>query len=184
VSPANQQIGHNMVFRPIDVARELNVSVSTIRNWSKEFGEYLSPGARPGAGARQFTPHDLQVLRAVAELRRQNLPREQIADHLQTRTFGEVDGVHPAHPQQATATLQPPAAPQPYDPGAALLQSTTATLQSISDRLAERDAAGVQSVRREVEGLRVWIYILAAVVVVLVIAVIVLFVGAPGLDVD
>lgn len=47
-----------------------NVSHTTIKNWTKEFAEYLSPTATPEANkARQFTEADLAVLALIAELK-------------------------------------------------------------------------------------------------------------------
>lgn len=47
-----------------------NVSHTTIKNWTAEFSDYLSPLATPESRkARQFTEEDLKVLALVAELK-------------------------------------------------------------------------------------------------------------------
>lgn len=47
-----------------------NVSHQTVKNWCKEFADYLSPTATPPANRqRQFTDDDLMVLALVAELK-------------------------------------------------------------------------------------------------------------------
>ncbi len=48
------------------VAVRLGVSSPTIRNWSNEFGDFLSPGARPPKGqAREYGEADLETLAAI-----------------------------------------------------------------------------------------------------------------------
>ncbi len=63
-----------------DLARWLNISVSSVKTWSREFGEYLSPAAQGGdnSARRYFDEQDARVLALVADLRGKNIPWEDI----------------------------------------------------------------------------------------------------------
>lgn len=61
------------------VARALDTTRSTIRNWAREFADYLSPTANPPAGQeRKFTDQDGQVFALVAAMRQNNAGYETI----------------------------------------------------------------------------------------------------------
>ena len=48
------------------VAQELDLSAQSVRRYAHEFRGHLGPDANPGHGAtRQFTPEDVQVMRAA-----------------------------------------------------------------------------------------------------------------------
>ena len=48
------------------VAQELDLSAQSVRRYAHEFRDHLGPDANPGHGAtRQFTPEDVQVMRAA-----------------------------------------------------------------------------------------------------------------------
>lgn len=67
-----------------EIAERLGVSDNTIRNWSREYANYLSEkgaGLRPGA-TRAFTQDDVIVLATIAEYRDSGLTHEQISDLL------------------------------------------------------------------------------------------------------
>lgn len=56
------------------MARAINRTPPTVRAWTKEFGDFLSPTANPPRGEeRQFTEEDAAVLRTVATLRDQGI---------------------------------------------------------------------------------------------------------------
>ena len=62
------------------LARLLDVSDSTIRNWSTVYGEFLSEmgqGITPGA-SRRFDDDDQAVLATVAHFRARGVPRDEI----------------------------------------------------------------------------------------------------------
>jgi len=51
------------------LAQSLGVPVPTVRRWTQEFAEGLSPEAQGGDGrSREFSPRDQRVLRRVREL--------------------------------------------------------------------------------------------------------------------
>lgn len=165
-----------MAYRPIDVARAIGVSVSTVRNWTRDYGEHLSPAARGESGHREFSAVDLEIMRFIAGLRADNATREQILDRLASTTFGEPEEVapqpSPEKPAQVEAPAQLPTAPGDI-PGA-VLQLHAAQLERIAGAMLERDTAQARAVRAEVAQLRTWLYVLAAVVALLIVAVLLL----------
>lgn len=61
------------------VADIFGFAESTVRNWSTEFAEYLSPTATPGnRKKRDFTPEDLAVFALVAEFKQNKATYEDI----------------------------------------------------------------------------------------------------------
>jgi len=61
-----------VVLRPKDVCAQLAVSASTLRVWSNEFKNYLSPAAQvapaPGRAHRRYSAADVQVLARIGQL--------------------------------------------------------------------------------------------------------------------
>jgi DNA-binding transcriptional MerR regulator len=75
--------------QPGDVARELDISTSTLRRWAKEFHPYLSQAAaKPdsassGTGThRRYTQEDVQLLSRVKALLDQGLTYDQVIERL------------------------------------------------------------------------------------------------------
>jgi DNA-binding transcriptional MerR regulator len=75
--------------QPGDVARELDISTSTLRRWAKEFHPYLSStAAKPdstsaGTGThRRYTEEDVQLLTRVKTLLDQGLTYDQVIERL------------------------------------------------------------------------------------------------------
>jgi DNA-binding transcriptional MerR regulator len=61
------------------VADIFGFAESTVRNWSEEFAEYLSPTATPGnRKKRDFMPEDLAVFALVSELKQKKATYEDI----------------------------------------------------------------------------------------------------------
>ena len=61
------------------VADIFGFAESTVRNWSAEFAEYLSPTATPGnRKKRDFTPEDLAVFSLVSEFKQRKATYEEI----------------------------------------------------------------------------------------------------------
>lgn len=76
------------IMAAFGIARE------TVRNWSREFAQYLSKEATPGKGKhRAFSENDMRVFALVAELKRQGMSHEDIHATLQTGTRGELPEV-------------------------------------------------------------------------------------------
>jgi DNA-binding transcriptional MerR regulator len=64
--------GGAAVLRPSEVCAQLAVSASTLRAWSTEFKDYLSPAAQvepaPGHAHRRYTAADVEVLARIGQL--------------------------------------------------------------------------------------------------------------------
>jgi len=81
--------------QPGDVARELNISRSTLRRWAKEFNPYLSKmagkphatGATAGAH-RRYTKEDVQCLSRVKALLDTGLTYGQVIERLKREAPG------------------------------------------------------------------------------------------------
>lgn len=85
-------------YRPTQAAKALGVSVSTIRNWANDFGEFLSEHASPAPGeSRYFDDHDMAVLRAIADFRQQGLETAQVAEKLSQTSIPTIE---PAETQE------------------------------------------------------------------------------------
>lgn len=69
------------MYTPTQVARRANVHSNSIRNWAREYGEFLSPQTSP----RLFTDEDVQVLCAVAALRKSGVPPNEVAERIRER---------------------------------------------------------------------------------------------------
>lgn len=71
-------------MKPHEVAARLRIGGSTVRAWSNEFGQYLTPSAQGGNGRyRDFIDHDVQVLHYIKSLRNASVPVEEVHLRLQ-----------------------------------------------------------------------------------------------------
>lgn len=71
-------------------------SSQTIRNWAKEFEEYLSPSATPGkGGTRLFTKEDMDVFALISELSAQNTSFVEIHAALRAGQRGTAPNINP-----------------------------------------------------------------------------------------
>jgi DNA-binding transcriptional MerR regulator len=75
--------------QPGDVARELDISTSTLRRWAKEFHPYLSQtAAKPDSASsgtathRRYTDEDVHLLTRVKVLLDQGLTYDQVIERL------------------------------------------------------------------------------------------------------
>ena len=67
------------MFTPKQIANRLNLSSTTIRNYSRLWADYLSPSANPQAGqGRLYTEDDLAVMATIAALRENQATADQI----------------------------------------------------------------------------------------------------------
>ena len=104
-----------MVYRTNEIAQTCNVTVNTVRNWCKEFGAYLSPGATVTTGHRRFTERDRNVLLYVSQLRNENMQQSAILQRLSETKFPDIDepeeesAIEPVQnaPEAASATQLP-----------------------------------------------------------------------------
>lgn len=84
---------------PAQVAKRANVHVNSIRNWSVDYADLLSPQARGEEGARLFTDEDVQTILAIAALRKSGVPPSEISGRIRQHEVPPVVDV-------ATETLQ------------------------------------------------------------------------------
>jgi DNA-binding transcriptional MerR regulator len=76
--------------QPQEVASRLEVSPSTLRRWSEEFSEFLSPEADSSEGKqhRRYSDEDLATLIAVKGLMAEGLTYDQVREHLSEQSLG------------------------------------------------------------------------------------------------
>lgn len=119
------------MYSVLQAARIASVSSSTIRNWSAEFGEFLSPTANPPPGeTREFTDDDLRVFSTVAVMRGQLLATTDIVDALR-------DG------QRFEPVAPPTEDPQPQDranteTAVTIYKDLLTQLETRAEKLADR----------------------------------------------
>ena len=109
--------------QPGDVARELNISTSTLRRWAKEFHPYLSKAAaKPDATAagvsahRRYTTEDVHLLTHVKGLLDQGLTYDQVVHRLDSEGAVVSEESHPheeAYPIVASEANMEPGAMGP-----------------------------------------------------------------------
>jgi DNA-binding transcriptional MerR regulator len=87
------------------MAKLAGASEQSIRNWSRDYAELLSPSARGEHGPRLFDDADAQTLRTIAELRRANVPPDEVMARLRGGDV-YIDVVPHTTPQQATPSPQ------------------------------------------------------------------------------
>jgi DNA-binding transcriptional MerR regulator len=80
------------------MAEIAGVSEQTVRNYTRRYGELLSPQARGETGARLFDDQDVQVFCSIAAMYRANMPPQEIIERVKG---GDVFVDHTT-PQQAT----------------------------------------------------------------------------------
>ncbi len=72
------------------VATELNVSANTLKRWTKEFAQFLSPAPVSGDGAsRRFVDQDVVVLHHIKDQLSAGLSTEELVEELQAQGHGE-----------------------------------------------------------------------------------------------
>jgi len=95
-----------MPSTPAQVAKRANVSVQSIRNWTHDYAEILSPEARGENGSRLFSDTDVEVLLTIAGLRRTGWPTGEILRRVQEGTVPSVVDVATDPPQSPYTTPQ------------------------------------------------------------------------------
>jgi hypothetical protein len=123
-----------MKFRPADAAKEVSVTVNTIRNWCKDYAEFLSEGAKPGQGNRALSERDIEVFKYIAQLRKENMQQPQIVLRLRETRIGQIVPAEPTNnPTDEPTTVQA----APIDPLQAVVPASLVidTLRSVEARL-------------------------------------------------
>ena len=154
------------MFTPKQVADSLNLSSTTIRNYSRLWSEYLSPSANPQAGqGRLYTEDDLAVMATIAALRDRQATADQVREALdagqrlepvpppEVERADRADQADQADPGQAAAAAAAAAASTAID----IYRDRVNQLEARADRLADRliDAeARAAAAERELQILR------------------------------
>ena len=113
----------SLSLTPSQAASQAGISVHSVRRWSAEFADYLSPGANPAKGtSRRRSAQYVQVLQEIARLRGEGLSTGAIAERL------------------AGVVFAPPVAAQVAPGAAQALALPEYTLQQIETRLAALEA--------------------------------------------
>jgi len=94
------------MLRTSEVAELLGVTGSTVRNYTKAFADYLSPGARPSEGQRQFTDQDLRVLATAKQFLDMGQTYAQAGDNLALVDLDNLEDV-PLPIQEPSTALVP-----------------------------------------------------------------------------
>jgi DNA-binding transcriptional MerR regulator len=72
------------------VATLYNITVETVRSWSEEFNDYLSPTANPGhRRTRLFSPDDMEVFALISQMKQQGQTFNDIHASLQAGQRGQ-----------------------------------------------------------------------------------------------
>ena len=130
-----------MNLSPSQAADKIGVSVQTLRRWSGEFADSLSPEASPPKGKRRsYTPADLVMLAHAQELLASGRSVSEVAGILQTIE---------APPEAVAETL-----PAPVDQFAGferLIDQVSALADQKSE--IERQATEIDELRRRLDAI-------------------------------
>lgn len=97
------------MLTPAQVAQRANVHVNTVRNYSTDYADLLSPAARGTNGPRLYSDNDVETICAIAALRKSGVPPADVVAHLQARPVIDVEATAPQEsPQTAYNALQAP----------------------------------------------------------------------------
>lgn len=130
------------LYSVADVAAIAGVSASSIRNWSGQFADYLSPGANPPPGTeRIFTETDAAVLQQIQQLRRQHVGYSDIPARLQVLDVTSMETFIDLSP--STPVTSPTEAPQDVVNALSIVEAIDRRYTALEARLSsyERDQA-------------------------------------------
>lgn len=154
------------VYTPIQVARRANAHPNSIRNWAREYAEFLSP---PGnAGRRLFTDEDMQVLCAVAALRKSGMPPGEVAERLRNPQPPIVDAYSASVAIEENAQ-EAPQAPQTAQDAPLAIQIGYTALQGQIDALARRVETQQRGAMLWTLGMGIWIGIVLSGLILFVL---------------
>lgn len=149
---------------PQTVARELDISLSTLRRWSDEFSAYLSGSAgAAGQPHRRYLDSDITTLLTIKNWVNEGMTYEQVHQQLNGQAgsagapsspSGEVEASSPPLSEERGGSPEDPkpqaivAASGPESPAVAFLTNTLATLSDnqksiLNSQAANRELLGV-----------------------------------------
>ena len=140
-------------FNPSRAAKQIGTPASTLRHWSKVYAEFLSPGANPGRNEeRAFTVADIELLRAVVQLRANGLQPVEIVERLRQ----DPSAALPNHVATPTSRLDTPTGgniqPASQNTPEAFLAVATGRLDDVARR-----TEAIDDRLKRVESTRWWI---------------------------
>lgn len=94
------------------IAKLAGISEQSVRNYSRDYAELLSPGATGEHGPRLFDDTDAQTMRTIAALRKEDVSRADIISRLRRGDI-VVDATPSPHNATPNATDGPHAAIMP-----------------------------------------------------------------------
>lgn len=148
------------MYTPAQVAKRANAHPNSIRNWAREYAELLSPAARGETGPRLFSDEDVEVLCAVAALRKSGVSPSEVAQRIRKR-----EQTPPVIDVEATTSLQEgPQALQTTDKAPEAIQIGYSNLQSRVEALERRVENGASQL---ITGI-----VIGAAVVLVVVAIV------------
>jgi DNA-binding transcriptional MerR regulator len=142
---------------PQTVARELDISLSTLRRWSDEFSVYLSTSAgAAGQAHRRYLDSDITTLHTIKNWVNEGMTYEQVHQQLNGQSGSADDSSSPLPPPSGGPDVQAEerkeqaivAAGGPESPALAFLTNTLATLSDnqksiLNSQAANRELLGV-----------------------------------------
>ena len=162
-------------YTPSQAAALLGVHVNTVRQWTAEFADVLSDGAR--SRPRLLSPADLAVLQLVQQLRAENLPRSEVLQRLRQTPLA--DRQQPFIEAAPAVAVQPTETPTDSPTAPLVPLDVSATLVDLAMLVDSRTTATQDSVSRldarlqRLEAQRsVWLGVAVGLVVGLVLGVI------------
>ena len=123
-------------YSPSTAAKAANVHPNTIRGWTEQYAEFLSPGSQERP--RRYTPADVAVFQAIEDMRRQAIEIDEILQRL--RQIPEADLQQPSI---ETASV----APETTKTGSAEVFDLEAATGASPAILAVRELASVATSR-------------------------------------
>ena len=127
------------MYTVTQAARACHISYSTVRQWSREYEEFLSPEANPESGlARYYTDDDLAVFRTVKVLRDQYMPHNQIPARLADGERLEPVDSEPETAEGRTEETEAKEDSEAFTTALAVYDKQLASLQGQVNTLTER----------------------------------------------
>lgn len=124
-------------YTPTQAARHASVSPNTVRQWAKEYREFFSEYANPATGeSRAFTPGDVAILQAIAQLRINGLSHEDVKQRLRQQpppALQDATGVPESRVEASTSLAVPTDAIQTF------LAHSGAKLDDVAGQLEKVD---------------------------------------------
>ena len=97
------------MFTPAQVAKRANLHSNTVRNYSRDYAELLSLGARGEAGPRLYTDEDVDTICTIAALRKSGMLPAAIVERIHADPAPPVVDVEPTQsPQTGYNALKAP----------------------------------------------------------------------------